>query len=215
MSKISLDDTYVALQRKIIKGEYHPSERLVEASIAKDLNSSRHHVRIAFERLYAEGLVHLEPNQGARVTSFDLQEVLDMFYAREALEVEAFRLGTFKITDAQIQELSATLKTMEVSIKQGDYELYSESGQRFHRVLFEASGNQTIPALIDLLLLRISRLRLRTVIIPLRGERSLREHQAILKAVSARDADGVAEAVRFHMSSLREDIEKYWDVIRP
>ena len=59
-------DAYRRLREGIASGQFHPNERLVEASVATSLGVGRTAVRAALVRLDQEGLVTLEPNRGAR-----------------------------------------------------------------------------------------------------------------------------------------------------
>jgi len=215
MTNNPIMETYEMIKQKILSGEYYPSQRLVETKLAKDLSSSRHHIRIAFERLNSDGLVHLEPHQGATVTTIMLEDVVDIFIAREALEVEVFRLAFDRLSSSTLQQLESFLRTMEESVEQGDYEQYTAATTAFRQIIYDLSQNKTIPELIHALLIRIERLRLRLMIIPLRGSESLEEHYAILQALQSHDLEAVEKAVRCHMRSVRTDIQKYWDVIRP
>jgi DNA-binding GntR family transcriptional regulator len=54
---------YRRLREAIASGQFHPNERLVEASVATRLGVGRTAVRAALVRLDQEGLVILEPNR--------------------------------------------------------------------------------------------------------------------------------------------------------
>ena len=53
-------DAYHQLREAIVSGQFHPNERLVEASIAGRIGASRTAVRAALVRLDQEGLVTLD-----------------------------------------------------------------------------------------------------------------------------------------------------------
>jgi DNA-binding GntR family transcriptional regulator len=67
-------------------GTYSPNERLVEATLTRRLGVSRNSLRTVLASLQHEGLVVLEPNRGARVRSFSLDEARDILRVREAIE---------------------------------------------------------------------------------------------------------------------------------
>ena len=205
---------YQQIKQKILDGEYAPSQRLIETSLAQDLGVGRHKVRAALDRLHADGLVQIEPNRGATVKSLELAEVLDILIAREALEAEVASLAAERIEANQIQQLEACLDTMRDALGQGEYDLYSATNKRFHQIIYEASGNQTLPHLIILLRQRLVRLQLRAILIPGRTEKSVAEHEAIFQALQTQDAAAAERAARAHLSSLRTAIQNAWRLIR-
>lgn len=208
------DLTYQQIKQRILDGEYAPAQRLIETSLAEDLGVGRHNVRAALDRLNGDGLVEIEPNRGATVKSFDLPEVLDILMAREALEAEVTYLAAEHIEANQIQRLEECLGMMREALSQGDYDRYSATNQSFHQIIYEASGNQTMPQLIILLRQRLARLQIRTILVPGRTEQSLAEHNAIYQALQTHNAAAAREAARAHLSSLRANIQKAWQLIQ-
>ena len=210
----SSDSAYETVRRKIIDGEYHPSQRLIEAQLAQTLGLSRHNVRTALDRLAADGLVRLEPNRGATVATLDLDDAVDILVAREALEAAVTRLAAEHATDEQIVRLGELTAAMREALAAEEYPDYSATNVRFHHLLHDASGNRTMPELIATLRLRMSRLQLRSILIPGRSERSILEHEAIYAAVAKRDPDAAAQAAAEHMRSLRQAISKAWSLVK-
>lgn len=213
-TKSASDIAFERIRRRIIEGEYRPSQRLVEATLAASLGVSRHNVRVALDRLQSVGLVHIEPNVGATVAALTLDDALDTLRAREALEVEVARMATSRIDDEAADRLDALVATMRQALAEDEFDRYSATNRAFHDAIFELSGNRTIPELIGLLRLRMAQLQLRTILIPGRAERSLAEHAAICEALKARDPVGTEAAVRTHIGQLREAIKKAWSLVR-
>lgn len=214
MNKNVDDPAYEQIKQKILDGEYAPAQRLIETNLAQDLGVSRHKVRAALDRLHLDGLVHIEPNRGATVMSLELPEVLDILRAREVLEAGVACLAAGKITATQIDQLEECLNTMRDALNTGEYEQYSTTNKIFHQIIYEASGNETMPQLINVLRQRLARLQFRTILIPGRTEKSIQEHEALFLALQARDAAAADQAARAHMIGLRGAIEKAWQLVR-
>lgn len=212
--KSASDIAYERIRRRIIEGEYRPSQRLVEATLAASLGVSRHNVRVALDRLQAVGLVHIEPNVGATVAALTLDDALDTLHAREALEVEVAKMAAARIDDAAAERLDALVATMREALAADEFDRYSATNRAFHDAIFALSGNRTIPELIGLLRLRMAQLQLRTILIPGRAEKSLAEHAAICEALKARDPVGTEAAVRTHLGQLRVAIKRAWSLVR-
>lgn len=213
-TKSAADEAYEGIKQRILDGEYYPSQRLVEANLASTLGVSRHNVRLALDRLSSDGLVRLEPNRGATVATLTLEEALDILVARESLEANVARLAAQHITASQLEQLREHVSTMRAALAEHAYDRYSETNKAFHAVIYEASGNRTIPELIGFLRLRLTRLQLRTILIPGRDKESLDEHAAILEALEARDSDLADDAIRSHMRNLRAAIDRAWSLVR-
>jgi DNA-binding GntR family transcriptional regulator len=205
---------YHQIKQKILDGEYAPSQRLIETSLAQELGVGRHKIRAALDHLQADGLVQIEPNRGATVKSLELAEVLDILVAREALEGGVAYLAAERVEANQIQQLAECLEIMRKALDEGAYDLYSATNKSFHQIIYDASGNQTMPQLIDSLRQRLARLQLRSILIPGRAKQSLAEHNAILQAMQTQDAPAAERAARAHLSGLRKAIEKAWQLVR-
>jgi len=207
--------TYEILRDKIVSGEYYPSQRLVETKLAKVLNTSRDHIRMAFQRLDADGLIELSPNQGATVTVVTLEDILDVLVALEALELACYRRALMRMTDKMLRHLEDLVEKMQHAIEESDYELYTSSSMNFRNTLVDAAESPRLKELVETMRLTGNRIRLRSVIIPLRGHSSLAEHERIMEAIHNADLIELEAAFRHHMESVRRDTEKHWDFIRP
>lgn len=213
-ARTSADYAYERLKHAILEGEYLPSQRLVESKLASAFGVSRHNVRVALDRLQSDGLVVLEPNRGASVATLTLPQALDVLQAREALEVGVARLAAVRMDDVVVDELRRHVATMREALASAEYDRYSQTNKAFHGLIYRASGNVTLPELIEQLRLRLVRLQLRTILIPGRGEQSLTEHEAILRAMEARDPEAAERALRGHMANLRAAIQKAWALLK-
>jgi DNA-binding GntR family transcriptional regulator len=214
MSKNVDDSAYEQIKQKILDGQYAPAQRLIETNLSQELGVSRHKVRAALDRLHLDGLIHIEPNRGATVMSLELPEVLDILRAREVLEAGVTHLAAEQIEASQIDRLEECLHTMREALNIGEYEQYSATNKLFHQIIYEASGNETMPQLINGLRQRLARLQLRSILIPGRTEQSIGEHEAIFQALQTHDAMAADQAARAHMRGLRVAIDRAWQLVR-
>ena len=205
---------YQYIKDCIVQGTYFPSQHLVEIKLAQEIGVSRHNIRLALDRLNTEGLVRIEPNRGAIVAAPTQEEILDILAAREALEVAVTRMAVDFITTAQVRQLESRLAEMREFLSKGEYDAYRETNKAFHKIIFDASKTKTIPELIEQLRSRMARLPMRILIIPGRGDQSYAEHKAIMKALKVKNAEEAERSARKHIKSLKEAIQKSWDLIR-
>jgi DNA-binding GntR family transcriptional regulator len=79
------------LRDAIIEGRIPQGEPLREVSLAATLGTGRSAVREAIRQLVQEGLVDYEPHRGAMVRVMSVDDRLDVYVAREAIESGAAR----------------------------------------------------------------------------------------------------------------------------
>jgi len=101
---------YRRLREAIASGQFHPNERLVEASVATRLGVGRTAVRAALVRLDQEGLVTLEPNRGARVRLISDREALEIEEVRATLEAMLARRAATRVTPANLRHYTGAGK---------------------------------------------------------------------------------------------------------
>jgi DNA-binding GntR family transcriptional regulator len=198
------DDGYRALRDAIVSGELLPSERLVEEDLARRLGLGRAGVRMALVRLEHDGLVERERNRGARVRRVSEAEAVEILEVRAALESLAAGKAAKRATPKDVRELRGILHEMRTMRERGDLMAVSDRNAALHRCILEISGHDTARRLSGMLISQIVRFQYRTVLLPGRPARSLREHTAIVDAIASGDADGAERAMRRHLSHVAE-----------
>src|SRR5215475_9877818 len=84
------EQIYLQLKQLLRTGAFEPAQRLVDATIAQQLNVSRTPVREAFSRLAADGLLETKAGGFQVVTPTD-QDMSEIFEMRRLLEPPAAR----------------------------------------------------------------------------------------------------------------------------
>jgi len=132
----------VILER-ICDGTYVAGQRLVELQIAREFDTSQAPIREALCELEAMRIVETQPYKGTRVRQISSQELEECLQIRGVLEelaanqVEERLLGKIDLLREK------ALETVD-SAKQGDARRYGYANIEFHRMIVEASQNQTI-----------------------------------------------------------------------
>ncbi len=111
-AETSAGRTVAAVRELILHGEFAAGARLGEVELAERLGVSRTPVREALGRLAAEGLVEIIPNRGARVTSWTVAELEDVFDLRTALEPRLTALSVPHATEADVAALDELAQAM-------------------------------------------------------------------------------------------------------
>lgn len=191
---------YDHLRQSILDNAYPPETPLKEEALATRFKVSRVPVREALQRLASDGLVRMIPRQGAVVSSLSPKQFLDAYRVREALETLAIRLAVPLLTPADIDALERQQAEMRDAAEAGDSDRFFVANADFHARFVTCAGNDYLRAIYEPLIDQMRRYRSPSA--DLRGglERSIDEHDAILRAVRAGDA---AEAVRLLGEHIR------------
>jgi DNA-binding GntR family transcriptional regulator len=195
------------LREAIVNGQFHPNERLVEASVATRLGVGRTAIRAALVRLDQEGLVTLELNRGARVRLISDLEALEIEEVRATLEAMLARRAATRATPANLRQLRQVIVDMRERVANKDALGYSELNAQFHQLIWVAADHQTTSRLVGGLKSQSIRFQFQTIMRPGRTERSLREHEAIFNALKAHDADAAESAMRDHLAEVLQTLK--------
>jgi DNA-binding GntR family transcriptional regulator len=212
------DRAFEWLEEAIIKGDYPPGAKLDEVALAKSFGISRGPVREAIRRLEGKKLVNRVPNVGARVSTAQPSDLTDLLYVREALEGMACRLATERMTDAELAELAKLLEghAAQRSLKAGDSYYQRPGDYDFHfRIIQGSRSAKLIEMLCDDLYYLLRIYRYRSSSRKGRAQESLREHQAVVKAMMARDPDAAEKAMRTHLRHALLSIQSEIKPSRP
>ena len=194
------------LRQRIFKRELEPGSWIDELRIAEEYGISRTPLREALKVLAAEGLVTMKVRRGAYVTEVSASDLADVYHLLSLLESDAAGVVATKATDAELAELKALHTELEAAaIPQtagaANTDAFFAVNERFHMRLLEIANNrwrdQMVADLRKVMKLNRHNSLLKTGRI---GE-SLAEHQAILKALLARDAEGTVLRMREHFSN--------------
>ncbi|TMD98693.1 MAG: GntR family transcriptional regulator [Chloroflexi bacterium] len=201
------DQCYTQLREAILRGEFHPNERLIEMDLAQSLGAGRAAIRTALARLEQEGLVQRERYRGARVRLVSETEAIEILEARAALESLAVRHAALNATADDIATLRTLLDELAQLLEGGDLLDYSDMNARLHQQLLRIANHATVSRLLDMLKSQNVRFQFRTILVPGRPQQSYQEHAAIVEAVAAHDPDRAEEAMRSHLSHVAEALK--------
>jgi DNA-binding GntR family transcriptional regulator len=195
------------LREDILAGRLEPGTELSEVALARDFGTSRGPLREALGRLASEGLVNITPRRGAVVTQLSRQEFIDAYQVREALETLAVRLAVPLMSDAEVAHLRELCELMAKAAREDGVRLFFDTNNSFHEALVRGSRNQKLHEVHRVLVGQMAPYLPRSL--ELRGNlrQSVAEHEAILAAIDARDADRAAELLAEHIEVPQRVLE--------
>ena len=176
------------IREDILSGKYKQNEELKENTIGLELGVSRTPVREALRQLELEGLVNIIPNKGAYVTGISEKDIHDIYVIRSYLEGLCAKWACENIQEDQLQQLEEIVYLAEFHSMKKHYEQIVEFDNKFHELIYEASGSKILKHVLSDFHHYVQRVRKITLSNPERAEKSNIEHQAILEAIRSRDS---------------------------
>ncbi len=192
------------LEKNILTGVYAPGEVISEKRLTAELGVSRTPIREALGRLMEDGLVSDSPS-GTVVLGITPQDVDDTYEIKRRIEGYAGRMAAENMTDEQIKELRDILDQQEFYMGKEDAEKVGDLDTRFHDAIYENCGSRAFARILSPLhhkLMKYRRISLETDLDRMRS--SLKEHEGIVKALSARDADAMEKAMLAHVDGAHD-----------
>jgi phosphonate utilization transcriptional regulator len=192
------------IERAILQGEHAPGSKLIEATLAQKMGVSRGPIREAFRMLEEAGLVRTEKNRGVFVRDIPIEEAVEIFDLRAAMDELVGRKLASDITPAQLKEVRSLVDAMERAVKAEDARQYHLLNLKFHDRLVEMAGNSKLTSIYRKLIKELSLFRRLNLadgwLLPI----SAGEHRQIIKAIGSGDAQAAGKAMFDHVMDSKE-----------
>ena len=200
------DRRYVsdALREAILRGEFLPGERLVEAQLMDRFGASRFNVRAALQDLGSEGLVETQRNRGAQVRKVSLDEAVEITEVRMVVEGLIAARAAERVDAEHASELDEIGLLMRRAVESGEYRRYSDLNQRLHALIQQIAGHRTADRIVGTLRGQLVRHQFVLSLLPGRPQQSLPQHERIIAAIRNGDPKSAEEAMREHIASVIE-----------
>ncbi|GAA3199678.1 GntR family transcriptional regulator [Microbacterium terregens] len=190
------------IRNAIVRGEYAPNQRLIEADLSDTFAASRATVRTALLELANEGLVERLPNRGSRVRAISVEEAIEILEVRIGVEGLCAAKTAASVTDGEIQEFLHLRQDLIDAVADGDLVEYSRLNQRLDERVRVLSRHHTASEVLARLHAQSVRHQFKLSSRPQRAKVSVLEHAAIIDAIVARDPAAAEQAVRAHLLSV-------------
>lgn len=197
------------IRENILSGKYATNEELKEKSIGEELGVSRTPVREALRQLELEGLVTIIPNKGAYVVGISQKDIHDIYEIRSRLEGLCARWAAEQITKEQLDELEENIYLSDFHSSKGNSEQVVELDNKFHEILYNASGSKELRHVLLDFHHYVQRVRKITLAVPDRAVQSNEEHRKIVEALKQHDADQAEKLANEHMMNTIRNMDSY------
>lgn len=199
------------LRERIIDGSFRPGEQIREASLVDKLQVSRGPVREALQRLSQEGLLVSHRNRGVFVLELTVDDVKEIYAAREAIELAAARAvleQEHSAISATAKQLSKIVRRMGPLVAAKDWRTLAELDLSFHVAFVGSAHNSRLSRIYSTLAAES-----RICIVNLEGsyphaDALVDEHQELVDLLAAADSVRLGDAISTHMETAVRDLTK-------
>ena len=209
------EDLRAELEDMIVSGALPPGARIDEAELASRFKVSRTPVREALKALIATGLLDARPRQGVTVAAISIPILLEMFDMMAALEGLCAKLVARRAQRDEKVALRAIHARLVAALETETPELFYAINQEFHDLLYDASHTHFLAGQTRSLRKRVAAYRKHVTFQPGRMAATIGEHERILKAIEAGDAEAAFRAASEHVTLLGDDIADFIAALPP
>jgi DNA-binding GntR family transcriptional regulator len=207
MSKKDLaNKAYRAIKDGIIRYRLKPGSSLRFGDLSKALQMSQTPIREALSRLQQEHFVQPDSVKGYVVSTFDLQEVEELYDLRIILEVPTVRMAVRQMIETDRGELYDILQKVRSLITTGHKMETIELDKQFHATILKKSGNRLLSEIGENILDRVIRIQNLNVLTSDRLFVAHQHHEEIFNAIQEGDAEKAATLMERHLTSAKEYI---------
>ena len=187
------------LRQRIFARELAPGSWIDEMRLAEEYGISRTPLREALKVLATEGLVTMKMRRGAYVTEVNDKDQHDVYHLLSFLESDAAGVVASQASDAELAELEGIHQ--ELIAAAGNTDKFFAINERFHMRLLEIANNRWRDQMVADLRKVMKLNRHNSLLKSGRIEESLREHQALLDALLARDVSASVSRMQAHFAN--------------
>ncbi len=188
-------EIYRQIKELILDGGIAPGELMTIQGLAEGFGVSAMPVREALQRLTAEKALTIVSGRSVGIPELRASRLKDLYRVRLEVETMATVWAASQITGQDISRLEGLVAMMAKAIDDGDPRQYLRGNHDFHFTVYGASGSQTLISIIEGLWLQVS-----PYFHSLRASgnyvASNRQHERIVAALKARDAQRASAAMR-------------------
>ena len=190
-------DAYTLILDAIDSGVYRPGDRLVESELAERFGVSRTPIREALQRLETQSLLARD-GRSLIVASLDHNQMAELYVVRRELEALAARLAAQHATPEEVRILREMVEEDNTLVD--DPAALSRANRRFHKQIHLASHNRYLVQQLDLVHRTMALMATTSLAARGRGAIAQAEHDAIVRAIEAKDENAAYDALREHIS---------------
>ena len=193
---------YREIKDLILQNKLKSGDLLSESLIAKELGMSRTPVREALRVLGQEDLIEVLNGIGVYVKDISINDMVDIFEVRKALEVIAIKSAIYEITEEEIIELEdkfIQFKQKQSTEQNTEPEGLSQIDWKLHDMIVKRCNNSYVKNIMEDIHFNIQRYLNMSINALNNPEQSVDQHLELLKSIKARNIDDTVIILENHI----------------
>jgi DNA-binding GntR family transcriptional regulator len=193
----------------VTSGTLSPGAHVRPEVIAAELGISSTPAREALQALRAEGFLDLAPRRGFIVATVTGDDIRDMFLVQSFVGGELAARAATLHDEAAFAEMESIHRDLMVAAKACDYEALEVRNHEFHREVNLAARAPRLAWVLNL----TSRYAPRRFYATIEGwpQTTVDDHNGVLEAIRARDAEGARRLMTEHINKAGEQLAAHID----
>ena len=192
-----------------MSGQLRPGTFIRQDRIAEELQLSGTPVREGLMALRGEGFVVLKPRRGFVVAPLSGRDIHDLFVAQALLAGELAARATDELDPAAIASLEEIDGDVNRAAANGDVAEVERLNHEFHRFINLRADSARLSWMLSVSVRFAPRRFYATI--PGWAEASARDHEAVLSAFRAGDAEAARTAMRTHVEHAGVLLAQHFD----
>lgn len=185
------------LRQDIRDGKVNPGQPLRQAELAERYGVSPTPVREALRLLEAEGAISYSPHKGATVVEFSDQRIEDLYRLRAAVEGLATQLAVERIEEGVIEDVVKIHERIKDGVGSVDGQQLSQLNREMHFAIYHRGSPLVTDHVTSLWKFLAPEVTLWSDVEV--ATSLVEQHEAIVQALQAHDADQAAELMVAHV----------------
>lgn len=196
------------LRQSIMAGELAPGESVRAEAVGELLDVSATPVREALHALRVEGFLELAPRKGFTVVPLSAADIRDIFEAHALIAGELSARAAQLASPEEIETLLSLHNELMAAAERGDADQLERKNHDFHRMLYRLADSPRLSWALSGFVKYVPR----AFYAQIEGwpETTAADHQAVVDAVVARDAEGARNGMASHIRNSGEKLAEYF-----
>ena len=198
---------YETLRDRIVAGRLGTDVPIRQDAVAAELGMSKIPVREALARLEQVGLLVGRTNRGYVVPPMSVEDIEDIYSLRLGVEPRAAAFAAARASEVARTAARSALELLQMAAVEDPVQLATRT-HNFHAALVRPGCRPLTTQLVERLLVLSARYLVTHLPRSDRGPQSHLEHQSILEAWLARDAESVNLRLAAHIDQTLQELKR-------
>lgn len=202
MTSSKRDALYDDILERLITGRYRFGDRILVKELAQETGASRQPIMAALNALSSDGLVRIIPQVGCAVIDPTLREISDFYQMFARLEGVLAALAAARGAAAQVRVLVETNRQIATDVHDHGGAGYRQLNRQFHATYHQMADSPLLVTRQSSIFAMSDFFIMQTVGFAPHLDEAIAEHDAIIAAIEANDAEAARAAAEAHIDAV-------------